>query len=280
MGRNDLGAVLRELREGVEPETVGFAVQGRRRTRGLRREELGELAGVSADYIRRLEQGRARPSLAVVNAVARALRLAPAQYEWLCALAGYAAADGHVPTELTPGAGRLLERVGGAAVCVCDAGWNVVGWNAAWANLRCGEPTGHRWDGNVVWRTFGDAPSRVSRTTADAARFDSMLVSRLRTASLRYPADASLAALVDELRTASGRFDRLWRTTGNTVAQADSAVLGHPDLGDIALDCDLLAVPHGDLVAMVFTARPGSADADRLGEIVDGSRTVGRIGPG
>jgi transcriptional regulator with XRE-family HTH domain len=76
-----LGVALRELRERTEPAAVGLPAGGRRRTRGLRREELAELAGVSADYVRRLEQGRGHPSVGVVNAVARALRLERAEYE-------------------------------------------------------------------------------------------------------------------------------------------------------------------------------------------------------
>ena len=74
MARNDLGAAVRRLRESTEPAALGLPV-GRRRVRGLRREELAELAGVSADYVRRLEQGRSHPSAGVVRAIARALRV-------------------------------------------------------------------------------------------------------------------------------------------------------------------------------------------------------------
>lgn len=257
---------LRQLRERTEPNAVGLSAVGRRRARGLRREELAELAGVSADYIRRLEQGRRHPSPGVVNAIARALRVELTEYERLCVLAGYAAADGQVPREVRPGALRLLERLD-AAVCLCDAAWNVVAWNSAWARLRCGEPTGHAWDGNVAWRTFGEAPGRVSRTAKSATSFETMLAARLRMASLRYPADTSLAALVDEMRGTSRKFDRLWHTAGTVGAHEDRAVLSHPGVGELTLDCDLLAVPDGDLLAMIFTTRPGSADAARLGEI-------------
>jgi transcriptional regulator with XRE-family HTH domain len=283
MGQQDFGAALRRLREHAAPATVGLPAGGRRRAPGLRREELAELAGVSADYVRRLEQGGRHPSAGVVAALARALRLGRAEYERLCALSGHAAADGQVPREVGAGAIRLLERLDGTPVCLCDAAWNVVAWNGAWAALRCGEPTAHRWDGNIAWRTFGGAPSRVRRTAERVAGFETMLAARLRTASLRYPADTSLATLVDELRSESGTFDGLWRTARTAVAAEDRAVLHHPDVGELTLDCDLLAVPDGDAVAMIFTARPGSADAARLGEIVDG-RTgtvcLGQIGPG
>lgn len=267
MGQLDFGAALRQLRERTAPATVGLPAGGRR-TRGLRRDELAELAGVSEDYVRRLEQGRRHPSAGVMTALARALRLGRAEYEQLCALAGHAAADGQVPREVGAGAVRLLERLDGTPVCLCDAAWNVVAWNGAWAALRCGEPTAHPWDGNLAWRTFSGSPGRVSRTAERAAGFETILAARLRTAALRYPADTALAALVDELRSTSGTFDGLWRTAKTAVVQEDRSVLSHPDVGEVTLDCDLLAVPDDDAVAMIFTARPGSADAARLGEIV------------
>jgi MmyB-like transcription regulator ligand binding domain len=170
-------------------------------------------------------------------------------------------------------------------VCLCDATWNVIAWNGAWAALQCGQPASHAWEGNLAWRTFGNLPGRVSRTRERAASFEAMLAARLRTASLRYPGDGSLGALVDELRSASGTFDTLWRVAGAPApVQADQAVLSHPDAGDVTLDCDLVAIPDGDLLAMVFTARLGSPDAALLGEIVSTGRpavvSMGQLGPG
>jgi DNA-binding XRE family transcriptional regulator len=279
--RDDFGAALRQLREHTEPADLGLPAGQRRRARGLRREELAELAGVSEDYIRRLEQGRRHPSAGVVTAIARALQVRRADYERLCGLAGHSPASGAVPRVVGPGAARLLERLDGTPVCLCDAAWNVLAGNGAWVALRCGEPTGHRWDGNLAWRTFAGAPSHVSRTAGDAADFEAMLTGRLRSASLRYPADSSLGALVDELRSTSTAFDQLWRTAGTVAAHDDRAVLSHPDAGEITLDCDLLAVPDGDAMAMIFTARPGSADAARLGEVAAGAPSwTSRVQPG
>ena len=128
MGQHDLGVALRQLRERTEPVTVGLPAGGRRRARGLRREELAELAGVSADYIRRLEQGRGHPSVGVLNAIARALRVERAAYERLCALAGHAAADGQMPRVVGAGAVRLLERLGGTAVPGARRGTGGLEW--------------------------------------------------------------------------------------------------------------------------------------------------------
>jgi transcriptional regulator with XRE-family HTH domain len=285
MALRDLGAAVRWLRENTDPAAVGLTVGGGRRVRGLRREELAELAGVSADYVRRLEQGRSHPSAAVVSAIARALRVDRADYERLCALAGYAASDGQVPREAGVAATRLLERFGDTPAFLTDAAWNVVAVNGAWLALHCGAPTGHARDWNVAWRTFGDGLGGISRTEERAAGFRAMLVARLRSTWLRYPADASLAGLVDELRSTSRPFDTLWRAPGIAAPAENRAVFRHPDGQDITLDGHLLEVPGDALMAVVLTAAPGSADAARLGEVVRASGEpavvrVGQTGPG
>lgn len=284
MDRHEFGAAVRQFRESTPPEKVGLPV-GRRRTQGLRREELGELAGMSADYVRRLEQGRSHPSAGVVNAIARALRTGRAEYERLCALAGYAAADGKVPTEVGPGAMRLLERFTDTPMFVSDAAMNLVAVNGAFLALGHWELTGDPWEWNIAWRSFCDPFDGFKQSASDAIDHESVLVARLRSAQLRYPADASLAALVDELRSRSRRFDDLWRAPRPVAAHESSAAFIHPDVGAVTLVGSMLAIPGDDLAALMLTAAPGSADAARLAEIVDaaGEPTVlkvGQAGPG
>lgn len=156
-------------------------------------------------------------------------------------------------------------------MCVCDATWTVVAWNSAWEALACGEQMSHSWDRNLAWRAFNPDSGRVRRSADQAARFEAMLAAELRTASLRYPADDTLAALIDELRSTSRSFSTLWGRAGAVAHQDDQSVLSHPEVGDIALDCDLLTVRDSDLRAMVFTAQPGSEDAGRLRELVGGA---------
>ena len=285
MERLEFGAAVRHLRESTPPAAVGLPV-GRRRTQGLRREELGELAGMSADYVRRLEQGRSHPSAGVVNAIARALRAGRADYERLCALAGYAAADGQVPTEMGPGALRLLERFTDTPMFVSDAAMNLVAVNSAFLALGHWQVTGDPWEWNIAWRSFCDPFSgRFQQSAADATDHQSILVAQLRSALLRYPADVGLAALVDELRSRSGLFDTLWRTPRPVTAYESSAAFIHPDVGAVTLVGSMLAVPGDDLAALMLTAAPRSADAARLAEIVDAAGEpeiikVGRSGPG
>ncbi|MEU8635363.1 helix-turn-helix transcriptional regulator [Amycolatopsis sp. NPDC048633] len=285
MSLAELGTAVRWLREHTDPAAAGLPVGGPRRVRGLRREELAELAGVSADYIRRLEQGRRHPSAGVVTAIARALRVGRADYARLCALAGYAAADGPVPREAGAAAMRLLERFDATPAFLTDAAWNVIAVNSAWMALGGGAAAGPARDWNVAWRTFCKAREEIDRTDEHQAGFQAVLAARLRDTHLRHPADASLAELVDELRSASRPFDTLWRSPKTVSAYENRAVFRHPDGGGITLDGALLEVPGDDLMAVVLTAAPGSADAARLGEVVrtaDGPAVVkvGQTGPG
>ncbi|MFQ1001934.1 helix-turn-helix domain-containing protein [Modestobacter sp. SSW1-42] len=284
MERSDFGAAVRHLRESTDPVVVGLPA-GRRRVPGLRREELGELAGMSADYVRRLEQGRSHPSAGVVRAIARALRAGRADYERLSALAGYAAADGQVPTDLGPGATRLLERFSDTPMIVTDAAMNLVAVNSAFLALEHWDLPGERWDWNVAWRIFCSPFEAFQQSPADAAMQETIQVAQLRAALLRYPADASLAALVDELRSRSRRFDTLWRAPRPVAAYESAATFTQSDGDSVTLVGNLIALPGDDLAAVMLTAAPGSRDAARLVEVVGAAESravvrVGQSGPG
>ncbi|MFI5910382.1 helix-turn-helix domain-containing protein [Dactylosporangium sp. NPDC051541] len=284
MASHEFGGAVRQLRESTDPAAVGLG-GGRRRVRGLRREELGELAGLSADYVRRLEQGRSHPSAGVVKAIARAMRVGRAEYERLCALAGYAAVDGQVPNEVGPGATRLLERFTDTPMFVADAAMNLLAVNSAFLALGHWHLSGNPWEWNIAWRTFCDPFDGFKQSAADATDHEAVLVACLTSALLRYPADASLAALVDDLRGRSRLFDTLWRAPRPVTAYESSAAFTHPEGGAVTLVGSLIAIPGDDLSALMLTAAPGSADAARLAEIVEDAGApavikVGRPGPG
>ncbi|WP_232324000.1 helix-turn-helix domain-containing protein [Catenuloplanes japonicus] len=269
--RNDFGAVLRAWRERLTPSAVGLVPHGRRRSPGLLREEVAQLAGVSADYVKRLEQGRGRPSASVLDALSRALRLSRDEYEYLCVLAGHAAGGaGFVPRQLGPGARRLLDRLGDLPVCVCDAAWTVIDWNLSWTAMGCSatEVALGR-DRNMVWRFFvapapGVPPGNSTRTPERMRRFREQVVADLRAASLRYPADRELASMVADLAARSADFRALWETARPGRYYDDRVTIHHPVVGDFTVDCDILAIHDGDLRAVVFTPEPGSRDAQRL----------------
>jgi transcriptional regulator with XRE-family HTH domain len=257
---------LRAWRDRLAPADAGLPANGTRRAPGLRREELALLAGMSADYITRLEQGRASaPSVQVLTALARALRLSDAEREHLFVLAGQPEpGPGIMPAHLTPGLQRLLDQLSGTPVSVYDAGWTLLAWNPLWAAL-VGDPAGQRGrDRNVLWKHFTGGPGRVTHTAEDEPRFEASAVADLRAASARYPRDAGLRDLVAGLRAASPRFAQLWDSRAVGAHERDRKTVHHPELGPVTVDCDVLTVAGSDLRVVAFTAAPGSADADKL----------------
>lgn len=268
MEAGEFGQAVRRWRDRTAPEAAGLPAGRRRRAAGLRREELAGLAGISVDYLTRLEQGRATsPSAQVVEALARALRLSDAERELLFRLAGLAAPGRDVvSTRITPSVQRLLDRLSHTPVAVYDAAWNLLMANLPYDALM-GETTSWRGiERNGVWRNFVGPGSRAVATPEEHARLEAGLVSDLRMAAARYPADRELRRLIAELTAASPRFAELWESAGaaSPPEQARHKVIDHPGAGLIALDCDVLIVAGEDLRIMVYTAEPGTEDADRL----------------
>jgi transcriptional regulator with XRE-family HTH domain len=265
---SEFGGAVRRWRERVAPGTVGLAPGGRRRAAGLRREEVAGLAGISVDYLTRLEQGRATsPSAQVVEALARSLRLADVERELLFRLAGLSApGPGVVPTRITPGVQRLLDRLAGVPLVVYDAAWNLIVANAPYDALM-GETSALKGnDRNGVWRNVTGSGSRAVQTPGEHADQVARLVADLRMTAARYPQDTTLRRLVSDLRAASPQFTELWDGAPGPAPAEPSRhkVIGHPTVGPIALECDTLVVAGDDLRIMVYTAEPGTEDAQRL----------------
>ncbi|MGV9664780.1 helix-turn-helix transcriptional regulator [Nocardia niigatensis] len=185
---------------------------GARRAPGLRREELALLAGISVDYVTRLEQGRAsNPSPQVVEALARALRLSADERAHLYRLAGLVLPEpGTVPTAIPPAVQRMLDRLVGIPVAVFDASWTLLQANPACLALLGDSTT---WEGNqrnrVLRHFVGPGPvGRYAPETLEA--LETALVSDLRAAEARYPADQQLGQLIRDLCGHSPRFATLW----------------------------------------------------------------------
>ena len=179
----------------------------RRRAAGLRREELAALAGISADYLTRLEQGRATaPSAQVVESLARALRLTDAERDLLFRLAGHAAPGLEVvPSRLAPSLQRLLDRLSHTPVVVYDASWTLVMANAPYDALMGDTTTWRGLERNAVWRNVAGLPSRVVHTPQEQAEHEARLVADLRLTASRYPADRTLRRLISDLASGSAR---------------------------------------------------------------------------
>jgi transcriptional regulator with XRE-family HTH domain len=264
----EFGRAVRRWRDRAAPETAGVPVGGRRRAAGLRREELAGLAGISVDYLTRLEQGRATsPSSQVVEALARALRLSDTERELLFRLAGQAAPGRDVvPARITPSVQRLLDRLSHTPVAVHDAAWNLIVANQPYDALM-GQTTSWRGiERNGVWRNLVGPGNRTVHTPEEQARFESLLVADLRMTAARYPADRELKRLIAALTSHSPRFAELWESgeAGSPQDQSRHKIINHPDVGLIALDCDTLIVAGDDLRITVYTAEPGTQDAERL----------------
>jgi transcriptional regulator with XRE-family HTH domain len=264
MATGEFGDAVRRWRDRVSPAAAGLPAGGQRRAVGLRREELAMLAGISVDYVTRLEQGRAsNPSSQVVEALARALRLSGTERAHLFRLAGLLAPGGNtVPTHVTPSVQRMLDRLSGTPVAVSDAAWTLLLANPLYTALM-GEFHGK--ERNAVWRTFlGAGTGRVRHTPETMATLEVAQVARLRATTARYPADRRLRRLVAELRTGSERFARLWDARAVGEHDGSRKTVDHPQLGELTLDCDVLSVQDSDLRIMVYTAEPGTQDAERL----------------
>ncbi|MBO3749350.1 helix-turn-helix domain-containing protein [Streptosporangiaceae bacterium NEAU-GS5] len=208
----EFGRTVRRWRDRVAPEAVGVQVSRRRRASGLRREELAALADISADYLTRLEQGRATaPSAQVVESLARALRLSDTERDLLYRLAGHAApGPGIVPSRVTPSVQRLLDRLSHTPVVVYDASWTLVLANAPYDALMGETTTWRGLERNAVWRNVAHLPSRVVHTPQEQADHEARLVADLRLTASRYPADRTLRRLIDDLASGSPRFAELW----------------------------------------------------------------------
>jgi hypothetical protein len=163
----------------------------------------------------------------------------------------------------------------GAPLTVCDAAWNLVLWNPLWAALLGDASALHGRERNIAWRHFAGLPTRVSHNQEQRDRFQAALVSDLRAAAARYPADAGLRSLIRDLRAVNPGFGELWDTGVVGVHESQTKTVEHPAVGTFTLDCDVLTAPGCDLRIVAYTAAPGSDAADRLGFLkVIGTQTL------
>ncbi|MDQ6751189.1 MAG: helix-turn-helix domain-containing protein [Actinomycetota bacterium] len=258
---DDLADCLRSWRDGLDPAEAGLTRHARSRAPGLRREEVAEQAGISVNYLMRLEQGHARtPSLLVVSALARALRLNPTEAAHLDRLAGHADSTARVAARhITPSVQRILARFDDVPVIVIDPAWTIVAANAMARALLGDDPVGQ----NAARRQFV-GPKWVERELEEEERFEREVVGDLHLQIARHPDDTALHALVAELRAASERFATLWADPPASASSSSRKTFHHPTAGTITLDCDHLEVVGSDLRVVLWTATPGSPDATAL----------------
>jgi transcriptional regulator with XRE-family HTH domain len=274
LNRAELASFLRNRREALSPDEFGLPIVGRRRTPGLRRDEVADLASISTTYYERLEQQRGpQPSPAVLAAIARSLRLSTEEREHLYLLAGQAPPPrGDQLDGLDAGLVATMESLTATtmALIVDDLG-TVLSQNGLSAELfgdlaRAGRSVGRAdYAGNFVWRWFTDrawraswAPSHTHDVTASG------FVADLRAAAAQRGYDATTARLVGELRSVSDEFARHWDQHGVSRLQPRFELLRHPRAGVLSLECGVVQGQGPGQRLFVFRAAPGSPDVPRV----------------
>ncbi|MGW5262197.1 helix-turn-helix transcriptional regulator [Microbispora sp. NPDC004025] len=267
MDRTELADFLRRRRARLTPADVGLSQGARRRTPGLRREEVAQLAGMSTDHYTRLEQARgSRPSRQMLAAVARALRLTGDERDHLFHLAGEEPPRDRRPgTEhVRPGLLLVLDRLTDTPAQVVSDRGDVLAQNAMARALHGDVSARPEAEHNVAWRYFTDPAARELFPAEDRDRAARVAVADLRATLARRPDDTRLAGLVRRLRAHSEEFAALWDTHDVAVRRSDVKRFLHPVVGLLELDCEVLLSPEHDQRLVVYTARPGSRSHERL----------------
>jgi len=266
MDRTQLADLLRTRREAMQPEDVGLPRGPRRRAVGLRREEVAALCGMSTDYYSRLEQGRGpTPSEPMLGAIARGLHLTLAERDHLFELAGHhAPARASRGDHVAPGILRILDRLQDTpAQVVTELGETLVQTPLAVALL--GDQT--RFAGparSSVYRWYTDPASREVYPADDWPERGRTFTAELRAVHARAGRGSRAAALVDALTAVSPEFVGVWAAHDVADKQSRTKRFQHPEVGVLTLDCQTLLDTDSGQRLLVFTATPGSADADRL----------------
>jgi len=263
--RTSLADFLHRRREALQPADVGLPPGARRRTAGLRREEVAALTGMSTDYYTRLEQQRGpQPSEQMLTALARGLRLTLDERDHLFRLAGHgtpsrARRSDHVP----PGVMRVLDRLSDTpAQVVTDLGVTLVQNRLAVALL--GDQTSHEGPASSAYvRWFlGDPAERALRLPREHAAQSRVWAADLRAATSRGTPGAD--ALVAQLLRESPEFAEVWARHEVAGHSEQRKTLVHPELGPLELDCQVLHSDDRGQRLLVFTATPSTVDAERL----------------
>ncbi|WP_078313017.1 MULTISPECIES: helix-turn-helix transcriptional regulator [unclassified Mycobacterium] len=265
MDRESLADFLRRRREAVQPAEVGLPAGSRRRTAGLRREEVAQLTGMSVDYYGRLEQARsAQPSEQMLRALARTLRLTDDETDHLYRLAGHTAPD-RAPraTRVRPALLFVLDQLRDAAALVCSDTGITLAQNELSKLLSGDLVTGDMGlQSSLIWQWFTDPRIREAAPEEDHEEHGRTLVADLRAAWGRRRADADMRELVESLLQRSPEFAGLWERH-EVAARRMQRKTFLTRVGAITLDCEVLATADGQQL-VVLTPPAGSSALESL----------------
>jgi len=266
---NKLGNFLRDRRMRLDPVAFGFA-PGRRRTQGLRREEVAQRANISPTWYTWLEQGRGgAPSADVLNRIATGLMLTEPEREHLFMLGlgrppevRYRNVD-----SVTPRLQRVLDALDPSPAIIKTATWDVVAWNRAAAAMLTDYSKLPREQRNILRLMFGN--SRVRDAQDDWQSVARFVVGSFRADATRAGAGAEITQLVEELCRISPEFEALWRDNDIVAAHGEGVKrLRHPEIGLIELEFSVFAVDGRPELGMIVYNPVTRADAERIQSLI------------
>ena len=261
---NALGTFLRDRRSRLDAAAFGFG-GGRRRTPGLRREEVAQRANISPTWYTWLEQGRGgAPSADVLNRIAAGLMLTEAEREHLFILGLGRPPEAHYKgsDEVASRLQRVLDALPFSPAIIKTATWDVVAWNEAAATVLTDYGTLPRAQRNILRLIFSD--SRIKAAQEDWLSVARYVVAAFRADAARAGVGAEIAQLVEELSRSSLEFEALWRNN-DVAAHADGVKrLRHPELGLIELEFSAFAIDGRPDVGMIVYNPPSPDIARRI----------------
>ena len=266
MNREQLADFLRTRREALQPQDVGLPRGTRRRTSGLRREEVALLAGMSTDYLSRLEQQRGpQPSLQMLASIARALHLSLDERDHLFRLAGHnAPARSLRSAHITSGLLRVMDRLQDTPAQIMGGLGETLMQNRLAIALLGVETEFTGMSRSVGYRWFTDPDARRIYPEEEHASQSRIVVSGLRIAATREPNNPQLIRMIERLLETSAEFAALWARHLVDGHPDRRKLIRHPELGVLELDCQRLFDADQSQTLLVFTATPGTESYEKL----------------
>ncbi len=269
--REELADFLRRRRASIRPEDVGLPSGGRRRTPGLRREEVAQLAGVGTTWYTWLEQGRdVRASMEVFEAIARALRLTPAERAHLILLGRgeEAPACKPPPESISPTLRRLIENLGPNPAMVLGRRWDYLAWNRAACALFGDFDSIPRPARNHLWQLFMNPIRR--EMLPDWEETARLAAAKFRADSARHLGDPSFEDLIQELRQASPEFCKAWKRHEVARVGEGRKEIHHPIAGTLVFEHAVFnPVEASEQRLTLYSPVPDTDTAEKLAELLD-----------
>jgi transcriptional regulator with XRE-family HTH domain len=269
--REELADFLRRRRASIRPEDVGLPSGGRRRTPGLRREEVAQLAGVGTTWYTWLEQGRdVRASIEVFEAIARALRLTPAERAHLILLGRgeEAPACKPPPERISPTLRRLIDNLGPNPAMVLGRRWDYLAWNRAACALFGDFDSIPRPARNHLWQLFMNPIRR--EMLPDWKETTRLAAAKFRADSASHLGDPSFEELIQELRQASPEFCKAWKRHEVARVGEGRKVIHHPIAGMLVFEHAVFnPVEASEQRLTLYSPVPGTDTAEKLAELLE-----------